>query len=129
MNPQAQRIALAELAGWSFCNHPQCQRWHDPVLNEPRDLPDYLNDLNSAATLFEVNSEYIPVLDFCMADYVRELSKVVLNYPPNDLDMGELYLLCNATADQRCEALLRTLGKWTYDEKRDSHLEPAPTSP
>jgi len=137
MTPQAQRVALATLAGWSFCNHPKCQRWHDPVLNQPGDLPDYLNDLNA---VHELENTLLTNDDHREA-YAHMLSQIIpqnFNCGPagfdtidgTDIMVHTEFDLLHSTAAQRCEALLRTLGKWTEDEpSRDSIITtPTPTT-
>jgi hypothetical protein len=104
MTPEAQRIAIAEACGWRTQPDSQGKRWEDTSALEDgwfyeSELPDYLTDLNACAEFeatltAEEYSAYHHVLvhDICAhPSSVRPLS---------------------ATAAQRCEAFLRTIGKW-----------------
>ncbi len=103
MKPDAQRIAIAEACGW---------KWKPELLgliNGPhhesgaRNVPDYPNDLNA----------------------MRAACVAIIH--PNEnwrrRFMDHLYRICehqwmmtDATAAQRAEALLKTLGKWEGDK-------------
>ena len=122
MSPEAQRIAIAEACGWRDIKHTD----HEDVDIESRSIihwsgltgvppkfihyenriviPDYLNDLNA----------------------MHEAEKVLLKGHEDDPDGCELwsdyqtylilacpaYLSYHATAAQRAEAFLLTIGKW-----------------
>ena len=95
MTPQQQRIAIAEACGtmqWSYALPTKCIG---------ASVPDYLNDLNAM-------HEAEKVLDY---NELREMEDSVsfqfAVYP------------FHATAAQRAEAFLRTLGLW----------QPTPTQP
>ena len=110
MNQEQQRIAIAEARGW------QEVLWSDLDLISPREarerkvycrnnaqkrcewLPDYLNDLNAM-------HEAEKVLDYNQMNRYQniELSRFVYT--------GTTWI-CSATAAQRAEAFLRTIGKW-----------------
>lgn len=104
MSPEAQRIAIAKALGytqeepwldgrdcWSHKNHPPHVGFDV--------IPDYLNDLN-ACREFEIwLLKNHPDL---RAVYRRILIECV----------GSDGLYWMATAPQRCEAFLRTIGKW-----------------
>jgi hypothetical protein len=100
MSPEAQRIAIAEACGitrlWSTAM---------PVRTVHCDVPDYLNDLNAMAeaekTLTDVELE-----DFAFQ----------LGYDDDVFPAKNIRLLLRATAAQRAEAFLKTLGKWTDDK-------------
>jgi hypothetical protein len=95
MNPEKQRIAIAEACGW------KCSEYSDELGQLVAQFtPDYLNCLNAMheaeATLrFDDRNHYIDRL-------------------------GETYHdsweFCTATAAQRAEAFLRTVGKWEEDK-------------
>jgi hypothetical protein len=95
MKPHRQRIAIAEACGF------KCSEYSDELAKLVAGFtPDYLNDLNAMheaeATLrFDDRNHYIDRL-------------------------GETYHdsweFCTATAAQRAEAFLRTIGKWEDDE-------------
>ncbi len=109
MNPKAQRIAIAETCG----NKP-----HTPgALGVPRwisaeyetgdlgngvvyldELPDYLNDLNAM-------HEAEKVLGLMQRHHFA-------NRVASSADAGWGFKALHATAAQRAEAFLRTIGKW-----------------
>jgi hypothetical protein len=116
MKPEAQRIAIAEACGWH-----RAPQWDDEVgchyAYEHKDgricyklkLPDYLNDLNAMRGAEgvlggEKRVEYLDAL----------LDVLELNLGPGgwDMDFNSVWQMTAATAAQRAEALLRTLGKW-----------------
>jgi hypothetical protein len=99
MNKEAQRIAIAEACGWKT-GYRDPEAWHP--------LPDYLNDLNAMHEAEQVLTpkyqpakgesqwgEYLGWLGFCGENKTREVYECV-----------------TATASQRAEAFLRTIGKW-----------------
>ena len=101
MTPEAQRIAIAEACGWTDIFHNSFPRgWLGRKPNEDRDsylIPDYPVDLNAMHEAEKVLSvrekqNYISTL--------RNICVVAGCWPET------------ATADQRAEAFLRTLGKW-----------------
>jgi hypothetical protein len=113
MNQQQQIIAIAEACGWKNADHPDAmklkQGWTMPekwcmdpkgVLRFNHHRPDYLNDLNAMH-----EAEMVLILDCVWATYLDKLSVVVAEKS-----------LVNATAAQRAEAFLRTIGKWEDDE-------------
>lgn len=97
MTPEAQRIAIAEACGQL--------RWTNLDGKYYPDCPHYLTDLNAMHAAEEVLircslfQDYWPWLEHITA---KELRK------------GSCYF-CRATAAQRAEAFLRTLGKWEED--------------
>lgn len=104
MNNEKQRIAIAEACGWrctaAFKEAFACWVKPDGMDHQTEYLPDYLNDLNAmheAEKMLTVrqSQQYIPIL--------RNLCTVFGNWPES------------ATAAQRAEAFLRTIGKWAID--------------
>ena len=106
MKPELQRIAIAEACGWTEC-HPATKTPHGffeaygrkklPCGSRKDErLPDYLNDLNA---MHEAEG------------ILNEKQAHVMNDTLWDLMLGRKYLW-HATAAQRAEAFLRTLGKW-----------------
>ena len=124
MNKEKQRIAIAEACGWKgpysdlrwlklqnglrsenrktlrkLCGRTPC--------GEREELPDYLNDLNAmheAEMVLSRGEHYNQTGGFGL--YVQTLEKVLC---------GRRYLI-DATAAQRAEAFLRTIGKWEDDK-------------
>jgi hypothetical protein len=113
VKPEKQRIAIAEACGHEIA-------YGEIVTIEPRDdgsptivdhrpIPDYLNDLNAM-------NEAEKVLTNDDADsgsqwsYVQQLIDIT---KAESMEMHrEVFIVSTATAAQRAEAFLRTLGKW-----------------
>lgn len=114
MTPEAQRIKIAEACGWSVENcHVRGGKnvlykgvvRHSELFNDALEptlmlmrpwLPDYLNDLNA----------------------MHEAEKILYatpNYTPYRSELAKLGDIVHATAAQRAEAFLRTLGLWRDD--------------
>jgi hypothetical protein len=84
MSPRSQRIAIAEACGWK-----------DEIVKAFHGLPDYLNDLNA------------------MHEATQSLKKDQLRWYRNRLiELTGTFEAIDATAPQRAEAFLRTIGKW-----------------
>src|SRR4051812_24108178 len=111
MTEEAQRIAIAESCGWE--NHPcgnGVSGWIERVGEyELRhfECPDYLHDLNAIH-----EAEKVLGMDQ-RTDYIRVLNAGDFGYRR----------LAFATAAQRAEAFLRTLGKW--DAQPEGGASPA----
>jgi hypothetical protein len=112
MTPEEQRIAIAEACGWTV------KRWTDGEGNSVvgllppgvektsssfRHSPDYLNDLNAMHEAEET------LLAKCGNDPQDDLW---VDYLANLLMAAPLCLREHATAAQRAEAFLKTIGKW-----------------
>ena len=106
MNPEQQRIAIAEACGW---RRGESTWWVKPI-NDSRpfkacsvnQLPDFLNDLNAMHDAEKVLTEDQ------QEQYLNNLYEVCnLHSMINDA-----WNLNCATAAQRAEAFLRTIGKW-----------------
>jgi hypothetical protein len=107
MNPQKQRIAIAEACGWKVINDALCHITPDkdglPQIAWIARLPDYLTDLNAMA-------EAIATLGYDkQQDWLNKLSYVLGFKSRNNWVLSDLV---NATAAQRAEAFLKTIGKW-----------------
>jgi hypothetical protein len=114
MNREKQRIAIAEACGWTEILRPCDEAYHDlPTdtlglvmgrvcgirpggihIENAAPLPDYLNDLNAMAEAEKV-----------LNNVQRERYRTELVYSHSGRDVF-------ATAAQRAEAFLRTIGKW-----------------
>lgn len=123
MTDQQIRIAIAEACGYRWmphrhCVHPDRLKWWIPP-NDPEQtreigsgggapdatIPDYPNDLNAMNGAEETCLEK-------GAAYASNLATLVasVGWLP---ETGEsVFRLIRATAHQRAEALLKTLGKW-----------------
>ena len=94
MNPETQRIAIAEACG--IVTKDQWGPLYRTQQGMVRDCPDYVNDLNAMHEAEEI---------------LNEKQEHIMNDTLWDLMLGRKYLW-HATAAQRAEAFLRTLGKW-----------------
>lgn len=110
MTEQAMQIAISEACGW-VC--PDCKgigtfdetSFANPATTIPRKcrhkyMPDYLRDLNACHEMEKV----LTVYQRC--EFLRQLKISERCYE-------DIWDAVNATAAQRCEAFLRTIGKWT----------------
>jgi hypothetical protein len=122
MNQAKQRIAIAEACGWKMHDHPDClakkegwvsRGWETWVMNPSgllvfkHDIPNYLNDLNAmhqAEMVLSRGEHYNQTGGFGL--YVQNLDFV---------RCGRKHLI-EATASERAEAFLRTIGKWEDDK-------------
>ena len=111
MKPEKQRIAIAEACGWRNTRDDAGgaitigtleTRLSDGRILIQRDhcVPDYLNDLNA---MHEAEKSIRKPGLALWCDYTRTLRRVC--------DFS-LYSDIHASADQRAEAFLRTIGKW-----------------
>lgn len=105
MKPDSQRIAIAEACGWK---HIAFKRgWIKAGDGETQCvIPDYLADLNAMheaekVLTYEQAEEFVEQL--YLADQKNNLAE---NPPPWRFNVA------SATAAQRAEAFLRTIGKW-----------------
>lgn len=123
MTPEAQRIAIAEACGWTATKNlgsfggfvaktpGGLNLWDDHLGATARDAieancPDYLNDLNAMheaeKVLIGTNIDiYVANLGGCIDEPTAE----------------DEFCVLHATAAQRAEAFLRTLGKWEESTK------------
>ena len=111
MNPENQRIAIAEACGWTEIEPCTCcdgvSRGYTPTPGaHKKHLPDYLNDLNAMH-----EAEKVLTQDQ-MIDYSRHVGKSVTSHLPASRAAWMDFQLINVTASQRAEAFLRTIGKW-----------------
>ncbi len=112
MKPEAQRIAIAEACGWKKYDNPHENDWHRysaPIGTSPflgrHALPDYFNDLNAMHEAEKV------LTDEQDLEYSEALEQVVsARFGCNNAE--DMRRLRSATAAQRAEAFLRTIGKW-----------------
>jgi len=109
MTPEEQRVAIAEACGWIWHGDalwpkdPNNFYWKKGHLNY-KILPDYLNDLNAM-------HEAEKVLDPKGKDGSYEYwLRTVCHIPERESANGRYFY--RATAAQRAEAFLRTIGKW-----------------
>lgn len=113
MTPEQQRIAIAEACGWKldgecvwFPSGTKTNRFQSSFDGGGTDdllfriIPDYLNDLNAMHSAEKVLQQDIALRN----RYADELR--CIDMPPTE------FFYLHATAAQRAEAFLRTIGKW-----------------
>jgi hypothetical protein len=88
MTPEEQRTAIAEACGWKT-GYRDPEAWHP--------LPDYLNDLNA---MHEAEKGLVSLQWVSYSRRLQTLCDESFTWP------------IHATASQRAEAFLRTIGKW-----------------
>jgi hypothetical protein len=95
MTNEQINIAIAEVCGWGvFAN------------TRPTDLPDYCNDLNAMHEgERSLNSQHVQ-------DYTLNLLSVTNNDGTRFHGTLGCFAHVHATARQRAEAFLKTIGKW-----------------
>jgi hypothetical protein len=95
MTQEQQRVAIAEACGEDS----------DSIVREL--IPDYLNDLNAM-------HEAVSIFDYDQADefedHLCDICKRLNDEKENPAPWR--FAVVNATASQRAEAFLRTIGKW-----------------
>ena len=117
MTPEAQRIAIAKACGWQHCtvNHHSTGMFlkgtligTSPDSERTQTVPDYLNDLNA------MHEAWMTLDRKQRVAFSRELRQVVVLHGGVASCFNEdIVALCeNATAAQRAEAFLRTMGLW-----------------
>ena len=100
MNHEQQRIAIAKACGYTLSGGLEWWTNNDGVHDEP---PDYLNDLNA---MHEAEKVFLKMETLCFWEtYSNRLTT----------SLGCLDIF-HATATQRAEAFLRTIGKWEDDK-------------
>ncbi len=111
MTPESQRIAIAEACGFKGPFHRNMDRIKIGFKGFQGtmvcDLPDYLNDLNAMHEAEKVLRNKSG--DHQLFRFISCLENVVVDQAT---DYGWGFALCHATAAQRAEAFLRTLGLW-----------------
>lgn len=115
MNEEAQRIAIA-----THCGIEPVMTWRKnesgvelvavPGSEDWSDAPEYLHDLNA---MHEAEKTLDPHV---RNDFIAHLWSVTGNMPSanfwTEYNFRGLYACTHATAAQRAEAFLRTIGKW-----------------
>ena len=116
MTPDAQRIAIAEACGWHGIDGKSAlgpMGMYGPLRGFAL-IPDYLNDLNA---MHEAEST---ITDESKRDaYCLQLATSCNSLSDWNFDSMkvEAWKTIRATAAQRAEALLRTIGRWKDDNQ------------
>lgn len=113
MSPESQRIAIAEACGWrAIKKTPELDLMVGdpplPITTHTRSgvIPSYLTDLNAMH-----EAEKVLTLGQREA-YADCLDRIGILTDEMTIDWDDVFLVAHATAAQRAEAFLRTLGKW-----------------
>lgn len=111
MSPEAQRIAIAEACGWKRIGTQKNLPFYGWIEVGPcEEIPDYLNDLNAmheAEKMLNQSGTW---------QYAANLGRVVGQNLMKDIREHGEWMIAHATAAQRAEAFLRTIGKWEDDK-------------
>ena len=119
MHTHKQQIAIAVACGWHKhdCGDNLCWKSGTELMGitcRVYDLPDYLNDLDAMHEAEKVLTEAQ------RKSYAANLYKVVFQVGQYEaetfVDIRFAFILSQATATQRAEAFLRTLGLWEENE-------------
>jgi hypothetical protein len=126
MSDQEINIAIAEAQGWKVSGHPELEeraatfimpeKWiMDPAgeLRFRHHIPDYCNDLNA---MHEAEKVLTPTHNPCAGESQWSSYLAWLGYCGEN-NTSEVFQCVHATARQRAEALLRTIGKWKEARK------------
>ena len=117
MNTQKQRIAIAEACGWARNGSSGNDEypWVKPVNGVAKSLPDYprsfkdLREAEIALGLHDTDNLELRV------KWINALRMVVSRRCPKNNSgtpiVSDIDLL-NASEEERCEALVRAIGKW-----------------
>ena len=100
----------------NFHNEDQYEPW--PTVQQSLEcfidyLPDYLNDLNA---MHEAEKVLLGDQRIIFLDELLDVLGLKLGPGGWDMDLYSVWLMTRATAAQRAEAFLRTLGKWEDDK-------------
>jgi hypothetical protein len=101
MNANKQRIAIAEWCGIAAYDE-RIDYGFSTKTGIPCNVPDYLNDLNA------MNEAEKLLKEIKVARYVSELWAAMCRTNAPECYIGAIH----ATAAQRAEALLKTIGAW-----------------
>ncbi len=106
MNPEAQRIAIAEVCGWQLKSHEDARY-------------AYLKPPGRLSVTFKRNVAISALPDHLASLDAMHIAEKVLTGKQHSEYRGKLVEICGsladalcATAAQRAEAFLRVLGKW-----------------
>ena len=120
MNKEAQRISIAEWCGRIY-SYYHTDKGFLYGSNEGQvgrfKIPDYLNDLNAMhSAVKSLDDHYMEVFGFHLQEILGcYVVGVVEDYKRH---MRLLTILANATAEQRAEALLKTIGRWEDESEQ-----------
>ncbi len=106
MTQEEQRTAIAEACGWTLNSAKHTAKgldWlHVPSGNTAYNPPNYLNDLNAMHEAEKILPRHLYHVDYWQKGYGKFQTLLELS----------TITPYSATASQRAEAFLRTIGKW-----------------
>jgi hypothetical protein len=110
MSEEQINIAIAEECG--IISRDQWGLLYRTLHGIVRNCPDYCNDLNAMHETLKLLSQQCKDSDFWF--FLRK----IIGFPDAESDWDESFYFeaINATARQRAEAFLRTLGKWEEEK-------------
>lgn len=115
MTPEQQRIAIAEACGWTDISDWKAGGINGKHPTEPwtEVIPDYLHDLNAMheAEKLLYGNPNLP------KKYTQQIKNAIRREAGVTKAQMDFDVCITATASQRAEAFLRTIGKW----KTNSH--------
>lgn len=112
MIPEEQRIAIAELCGWKQIDVFSMEGIPPPRMGEPvfLPLPDYFNDLNAC---HEMERQLRKTDKIAYIIYENTLNRLIaMHNSKSEIDDDDCFSAFDAPSVMRCEAFLRTKGKW-----------------
>ena len=116
MTPEAQRIAIAEFCGFRplFIRDIESNALYEigDGKQQDRNVPDYLNSLDA---MHEAERTLTHSQGLSHFRILRDRFATVMGPKGSVIGVND-YLLVTATAAQRAEALLRTIGKWEEEK-------------
>jgi hypothetical protein len=122
MSPHLQRVSIAAALGWLEIKNYSTIRvdglWlgyppKNPIIGQPVELPDYLNDLNAMHEAEKSLKALLDEKEFSYGlwiEYAKALCRIVED-DQNERIMFS-WKVFHSTAAQRAEAFLKTIGKW-----------------
>ena len=119
MNEHEQRIEIAKVCGWKFDTHKDSDgEYSFPVGASWYVIPDYTDDLNAMheAEKMLYGNPNLP------KKYTQQIKNAIRREAGVTKAQMDFDVCITATASQRAEAFLRTIGKWT---ETNSIKEPA----
>ena len=108
MNNQQINIAIAESLGWTNINHGTVQYTARMPNGKWDIIPNYTSDLNACHELEKTLD------DKQLARYAQQIigsARREMNIPDHESHYPVPFII-SATASQRCENYLKTIGKW-----------------
>lgn len=122
MSPEKQRIAIAMACGWTDIRRQRLylgdQVWGTKLKGGEKHrnrIPDYPNDLNACHEMEKVLSEEQKITFAGWVNYIYLSTDIHYLAVPKARRL-EVFSLVHATASQRAEAFLRTLGLWEDEQ-------------